>query len=101
MKETVKNKLLFDYLHTNPTFTIRDLVTWTEKKPFCFNCGHSAVRNLKRYIKQFGYRLDEKWEGKHEYKTFTMIVDIPEPIISNVVNGQTGLFDKKQFAEVG
>lgn len=98
-----KNKLLFNYLKLNPTITIRDLVIWTEKKPFCFNCGHSAIRNLKKYIKQYGYRLDEEWEGKHEYKIFTMVVDIQEekPIISNVVNGQCGLFDRKAVGLVG
>lgn len=93
-----KNKQLFDYLKLNPEFTIRDLVVWTEKKPFCFNCGHSAVRNLKKYIKPFGYRLDEKWIGNHEYKIFTMVVDIKEPII-NVV-GQTQLFNTRNFEMV-
>lgn len=68
-----KNELLFDYLLKNPEFTIRDLVVWTDKKPFCFNCGHSAVRQLKKYIANKGFELLEEWVGNHEYKKFTLI----------------------------
>ena len=92
MEET-KVKQLFEYLKLNPVFTIRDLVVWTEEKPFYFNCGHSAVRNLKRYIKHFGYFLEEKWIGKHEYKEFTLKT-------SNIV-GQTHLFDLRSLECVG
>lgn len=81
-----RNKLLFDYLKLHPSITVRELVVWTEKKPFCFNCGHSAIRNLKKYIKPFGYRLDEEWIGNHEYKKFTMVVDIDEPKQQNLFN---------------
>lgn len=70
-----KNELLFDYLLDNPIFTIRDLIIYNPKEPNkpCFNCGHSAVRNLKRFIKDKGYVLQEKWIGNHDHKEFKLI----------------------------
>lgn len=62
--------MMFEYLQLNPVFTIRDLVVWTSEKPFCYNCGHSAVRNLKKYIRDKGYFISET--KKDNYKVFTM-----------------------------
>lgn len=69
-KQKSKIQMLFEYLKQNPVFTIRDLVVWTSEKPFCYNCGYSTVRNLKKYILHRGYFISEILHDN--YKIFTM-----------------------------
>lgn len=72
-KQKSKIQMLFEYLKLNPVFTIRDLVIWTEEKPFCYNCGHSTVRNLKKHIQNKGYFISET--RKDNYKVFKLEID--------------------------